>query len=393
MGLLPFQKTGLPRQAAGGAPRATKSTLGKYSSRAVVGTIAAIFLLAAACSPSAHQSTWQAAGPVAARQLQLFQVLLWVMIVVFVLVEGVLLYTVVKYRRKPGQALPHQTHGNTPLEIAWTIIPTILILGVGGWSVATLFYLDKPPASAGKPLNVTVIGHQWWWEFEYPNADGSGKAMSTANELRVPVNRPIYLTLRSDDVIHSFWVPKLAGKTDMIPTRTNHMWFMAEETGNYYGQCAELCGAIHALMKFRVRVLSEADYNAWVKGYGQPPLLSDQARKGQAVFQGAGTCAVCHTSTGADNRQIVEGRMQGFLSGGSIAPGPNLTDLATRYTIAAGLVDLNRENLRKWVANPDNFKPGNHMAARASALYQNGGNAKLSDAQVSELVEYLMSLK
>jgi cytochrome c oxidase subunit 2 len=316
------------------------------------------------------------------------------MVVVFVLVEGILLYAIIRYRRRPGQALPHQTHGNTPLEITWTIIPTILILAVGVWSVATLFRLDQPPASAGKPLEVVVTGHQWWWEFEYPDADGAGKVISTANELRVPVDRPINITLHSDDVIHSFWVPKLAGKMDVIPTRTNKMWFQADATGTYYGQCAELCGVIHALMKFRVQVLTKAEYDSWVTGYGKPPQLSADATRGQAVFQGAGTCTVCHTVGGADNPAVVDGRVAGFNSGGAIAPGPNLTDLATRTSFAAGTVEpLNPDNLRKWINNPNDLKPSTHMAGRAKALYPEGGKVTLSDAQVSDLVAYLMSLK
>ena len=393
MGFPPFPPSVFPRREASQVPQAAKVSLGRLSSLALLAAVAAL-ALAMACNPQGEQSTWQTAGPVARGQLQLFNVLLWVMVAVFVLVEGILLYAIIRFRRRSAdQALPHQTHGNTPLEITWTIIPTVLILGVGAWSVMTLFRLDKPPASAGTPLEVTVTGHQWWWEFEYPNADGSGKVITTANELRVPVGKPISITLVSDDVIHSFWVPKLAGKMDLIPTRTNRMWFLAEETGTFYGQCAELCGVAHALMKFQVKVLSEADYNAWVKGYGQAPQLSAQARQGQAVFQGPGTCSVCHTATGADNPAVVDGRVAGFMSGGAIAAGPNLTDLATRSTFAAGIAPLNPESLHKWLNNPNDYKPGNHMAARAKALYQDGGNIKLTDAQVSELIEYLMSLK
>jgi cytochrome c oxidase subunit 2 len=393
MGFPSFRPSVSPRREASPVPQAVKRGLGRFSSLALLAAVAALALVVA-CYPEGKQSTWETAGPVARGQLQLFNVLLWVMVVVFVLVEGVLLYAIIRFRRRsPDQALPHQTHGNTALEITWTIIPTVLILGLGAWSVVVLFQLDKPLASAGTPLEVTVTGHQWWWEFEYPNADGAGKVVTTANELRVPVDRPINLTLHSDDVIHSFWVPKLAGKMDVIPTRSNKMWFQADKTDTFYGQCAELCGIAHALMKFKVQVLTREEYDTWVKGYGQKPQLSAQAAQGQAVFQGLGTCTVCHTTTGADNPAVVDGRVAGFMSGGAIAPGPNLTDLATRSSFAAGLVDLNRENLAKWLNNPNDIKPGNHMAARASALYQDGGNVKLTEAQVSELIEYLMSLK
>jgi cytochrome c oxidase subunit 2 len=354
----------------------------------------ALSLLMLACQPEARQSTFGTAGPVAEKQLLLFNVLLWVMVAVFVLVEGALLYAAIRFRRRPGQGLPKQIHGNTPLEITWTVIPTILILGLGIWSVLTLFELDKPPASAASnALDITVTGHQWWWEFEYPDADGSGKLITTANELRVPVDRAIVVNLRSDDVIHSFWIPKLAGKVDVIPTRNNRMWFQADETGTFYGQCAEFCGIAHAQMKFRVQVLSQEDYDTWMAGFGQPPQLSPEAQRGQQIFSSDGGCVVCHTANGADAPSVVDGRVRGFLTGGPIAPGPNLTDLATRETFAAGLVDLNRENLRQWLTNPDNVKPGNHMAERANVYQTANGNIRLSQEQVSALIEYLLSLK
>ncbi|MSQ06181.1 MAG: cytochrome c oxidase subunit II [Dehalococcoidia bacterium] len=394
MGFLPFRSRNVTDGTPGSFRQVSRPGLSRVPPLALLAAMAVLALLVA-CSPQSNMSTWETFGPVARGQLHLFNVLLWVMVVVFVLVEGILLYAIIRYRRRPGQPLPHQTHGNMPLEIAWTIIPTILVLAVGGWSVATLFRLDQPPASAGKPLEVVVTGHQWWWEFEYPDADGAGKVISTANELRVPVNRPINITLHSDDVIHSFWVPKLAGKMDVIPTRSNKMWFQADATGTYYGQCAELCGVIHALMKFRVQVLTNAEYDTWVAGYGKAPQLSADALKGQAVFQGAGTCTVCHTASGVDNPAVVDGRVAGFNSGGAIAPGPNLTDLATRTSFAAGTVEpLNPDNLRKWINNPNDLKPSTHMAGRAKALYPDGSTkVTLSDVQVSDLVAYLMSLK
>ncbi|PKB57493.1 MAG: cytochrome c oxidase subunit II [SAR202 cluster bacterium Casp-Chloro-G3] len=357
--------------------------------------ILALSLVLVACDANAKQSTFGTAGPVAEKQLLLFNVLMWVMVAVFVLVEGALLYAAIRFRRRPGQPLPKQTHGNTVLELTWTIIPTILILGLGIWSVTTLFELDKPPASAaGNTLDVTVTGHQWWFEFEYPNADGNGTVITTANELRVPVGRAVEVLLQSDDVIHSFWIPKLAGKVDMVPTRNNRLWFLADETGTFYGQCAEFCGTAHAQMKFLVQVLTQEEYDAWVAGFGQTPQLSAAAQAGQQVFNGAGGCVVCHTVNGSDNPAIVAGRMQGFLNTEvGIAPGPNMTDLATRQTFAAGLIDLNRENLRVWLTNPEDIKPGNHMASRATIYQTADGRTSLTQTQVSALIEYLLSLK
>ena len=260
---------------------------------AVFGVIAGLFLLTAACSQGL-QSTWDPAGPVAQKQLQLFNVLLWTMVAVFVLVEGAMIYIVIRYRRRPGQPRPPQIHGHTALEVTWTIIPTALILGLGIWSVFTLFELDQPPTDQGEILEVTVVGHQWFFEFEYLDADGNGKRISTANELRIPVDRPIDLILESDDVLHSFWVPKLGGKVDVVPTRQNNLWLMADSDlieqqlpATYYGQCAELCGLAHAQMRFRVTVMSEEDYQSWVADL--------QSALGHNAPGPAGTDPVCHT--------------------------------------------------------------------------------------------------
>ncbi len=342
-------------------------------------------LLLVACDADALQSTFGTAGPVAEKQLLLFNVLLWVMVAVFVLVEGALLYSLIRFRRRPDDPLPAQIHGHTGLEITWTIVPTIFILVLGIWSVVTLFELEPPPASANT-LEVTVTGHQWWWEFEYQDADGSGRFINTANELVVPVGKPVNLLLNSDDVIHSFWVPKLAGKVDVVPTRNNRMWFQGDKIGTFYGQCAEFCGTAHALMKFRVQVLSEADYMAWVDSYGQPPgtaePLSPPAKQGQQIFLdfSTGGCLICHT---------IEG-----VPGATGTVGPNLTGLGSKQTFGAGILDLNRENLRRWLNNPNDVKPGNRMAEQAPVYQQNAdGSISLSPQEVSVLIEYLMSLK
>ncbi len=397
MGLLPFR--GADSQTLRAGDNKGKTTL--MSKRLTISPrfilylgLSALLLFVLACAPDAKQSTFGTAGPVAERQLLLFDVLLWVMVVVFVLVEGVLLYAIIKFRRRPGQnELPPQTHGHTALEITWTVIPTILILALGIWSTITLFELDRPPANV-PALEVTAVGHQWWWEFEYPDADGNGKYITTANEMRIPVGQPIFINLRSDDIIHSFWVPKLAGKVDVVPTRENYMWFQADEPGTYYGQCAEFCGTAHAQMKFLVHAVPREDYLAWAQGFGEPPTLSAQAQAGQLVFNSTGGCVVCHTAGGSDSPEVMAGRVQGFMTSDTgIAPGPNLTDLATRERFGAGLVELNRQNLRQWLRNPEDIKPGNYMSERA-AIYQTAdGRANLSEGDISLLLEYLLSLK
>ena len=359
-----------------------------------LGILALFLLLAVGCS-TARQSTFDPAGPVASKQLELFNVLLWVMVAVFILVEGALLYAIIRFRRRPGQELPAQTHGHLTLEIVWTIVPTILIMALGIWTVFAIFDLEEPPASADNILDVTVTAHQWWFEFEYPDA-GGGKRITTANELRIPVDVPVRLTLLSDDVIHSFWVPKLAGKLDMIPTRSNQMWLQAdankidEYPATFFGQCAEFCGIAHALMRFRVIVFEQDEYDAWVQNYGEPPATSEQAQRGKAVF---GQCVMCHTIDGGDDRELQAGRLDAFLIGGALVPAPNLTDLRTRSTLGAGLMDLNTENLRLWLKNPDDVKPGNSMSDRAAHLYSDGSDISLSEDQLNDIIAYLLNLQ
>ena len=383
------EKEGQVRLVADQAPAQRRSRWTQW------GMLALFLLLAAGCS-TARQSTFDTAGPVAEKQLELFNVLLWVMVAVFVLVEGALLYAIIRFRRRPGQELPAQTHGNLPLEIAWTIVPTVLIMALGIWTVFTIFDLEEPPASAENVLDVTVTAHQWWWEFEYPDA-GGGKRITTANEMRVPVDVPVRLTLLSDDVIHSFWIPKLAGKLDVVPNRSNQMWFQADANdidefpATFYGQCAEFCGIAHALMKFRVVVFEQDEYDAWVQNYGEPPATSEKAQLGRAVF---GQCVMCHTVNGGDDRDLQDIRLDAFLTGEGVqVPAPNLTDLRTRNSLGAGLLDLNVENLRLWLENPDDVKPGNHMVARASHLYSEGGDIALSEDQVDDIIAYLLNLQ
>lgn len=397
MGLSPFWRggpAGKPSAANSSEPAGHRSIL---KNRTVLfGLMAVLFLFAAGCYKD-DQSTWEAFGPVAQKQLDLFNVLLWVMVAVFFLVEGVLLYALIRYRRRPGDAKPPQIHGNTALEVALTIIPTILVLGLGIWSVFVLFEIDKPPTTGPEPLQVTVTGHQWWFEFEYPDA-GNGKRIITANEMPIPVDRPIQIAVESDDVIHSFWVPKLAGKVDMVPTRVNNMWFQADSDKidedlpvTLFGQCAELCGLAHALMRFRVTVMEQAQFDSWVADYGPPPTNTDKAKQGQQIF--AANCTLCHTIDGPDDPALAANRLDGFLTGGDIVPvpAPNLTDLRTRQTLAAGLLDLSETTLRDWLHNPEDIKPGNYMSDKA-ILYQNG-TADLSDEEIDALIGYLLDLR
>ncbi len=397
MGLSPFRRegpTGKPSALNSSKPLGRRSSL--KSRTALFGLMAALFLFAVGCS-SDGQAMWEAFGPVAQKQLDLFNVLMWVMVAVFVIVEAVLLYAIIRYRRRPGDDKPPQIHGNTTLEVVLTIIPTILVLGLGIWSVFTLFELEDPPKDSPDALQVNITGHQWWFEFEYPDA-GNGKKIITANEMRIPVDRPIEISVESDDVIHSFWVPKLAGKVDMVPTHVNTMWFQADSDKidedlpvTLFGQCAELCGVSHALMRFRVTVMEQAEFDSWAADYGPPPINTDKAKQGQQLF--AANCTLCHTIDGPDDPALSASRLEGFMTGADISPvpAPNLTDLRSRQTLAAGILDLSETTLRDWLHDPEDIKPGNYMSERA-ILYQNG-TADLSDEEIDALIGYLLDLR
>ena len=216
-----------------------------------------LIALLAACTPDNPQSTFGAAGSVAEDQARLFEFIFWIAVVIFILVEGAVIYAAIRFRRRSdNDELPHQTHGNDKLEIAWTIIPALVLIAI---AVPTLIDIwaqqNGVPDDQGDVLSVEAIGHQWWFEFRYPDYE-----IITSNELHIPVDRPVAFKLESQDVIHSFWVPKIAGKVDMVPLHENYMWMTGTEVGEFYGQCAEFCGIAHAHMRFRVFVHTEEDF-------------------------------------------------------------------------------------------------------------------------------------
>ena len=329
-------------------------------------------LLAAGCNPDSPQSIMQAYGPVAERQLFLFWVIFWAALVIFVLVGGWLVYTVVRYRRRPGQGMPEQVHGNTPLEIGWTVVPALLLAVIAVPTVAAQFYITEPPSDQ-EQMRIEVTGHQWWWSVEYPDS-----GVVTANEIHVPVGMAVVVDLTSEDVIHSFWVPKLAGKIDVVPGKTTSMWFQADQTGEYYGQCAEFCGESHAWMKFRVIADTPEDYEAWTQAQlaeAAQPSTPEQTAGAQLFITKA--CIACHKITGVP------------AAAGII--GPNLTHVGSRTTLAAGVMNMNEENLSAWITDPSEFKPGNIMN-RDGLAYTNPQFA-LSDEDIDNLTAYIQSLR
>ena len=352
-------------------------TIGHRSTRLLGVALSALMaVLLSGCYPSHPQSTFDTLGPVAESQATLFIILFWVGLLVFILVMGAMIYAAVRFRRKPGDGDPEQIHGHTQLEIAWTIVPTLLLIAIAVPSVLTIFDNANSPQKPGEEggLLVRAIGHQWWFEFEYPDL-----GVVTAGEMHVPIARPVNVELDSVDVIHSFWIPKLAGKVDMVPNNDNTLWFQATAPGVYLGQCAEFCGESHANMRFTVVAHTEADFASWVKAQAAPAVAPADplAIEGQDVFMSiqAG-CRGCHTIDGT--------RARGKI-------GPSLTHFADRGRFAGSIVENTQPNLRDWLEDPCDVKPGNIMC-RDAAVY-NGTSPRLTEPQISALIAYLRGLK
>ena len=269
---------------------------------------------------------------------------------IFVVVFALLVYAVVKFakRRNDDGREPPQIYGSSQIELAWTVIPVLIVIVLFLASVRVIKGVQdaQPPASA---IDVTAIGHQFWWEFRYPKL-----GVVTANELHVPVSdpaapTPTFIHLLSADTDHSFWVPRLAGKTDLIPNHPNTMWIAPAETGLYLGQCAQYCGTQHAKMLLRVYVDSPEQFQQWVQQQAQPANVNSEVSEGRHIFETT-ACVNCHSVSGSKN--VPNGRF-----------GPDLTHLMSRDTIAAGAATNTPENLRQWIERPDAIKPGSLMPA------------------------------
>ena len=286
---------------------------------------------------------------------------------IFIVVAALLIYTIVKFRATAAKANtePAQVYGSTQIELAWTIIPALIVVVLTVATARVIHAIQDAPQPS-EALEVVVIGHQFWWEYRYP-----ALGIVTANELHIPVSepsrpRPTFLKLMSADADHSFWIPQLAGKTDLIPNRINEMWMDPHRPGVFVGQCAQYCGTQHAKMLLRVSVDDPDDFDAWVQAQRQAAARDESAAAGRQVFE-ATACINCHTvrGTGANGRF-----------------GPDLTHLMSRATIASGAAENTPENLRLWIENPDAIKSGSLMPAM-----------KLSDSDLDALVRYMQSLR
>src|SRR5262245_39663992 len=287
--------------------------------------------------------------------------------IIFFVVFTLLVYSIVKFRGKTADAdrEPAQVYGSTQIELAWTIIPILIVLVLFMATARVIHAVQDAPKPA-TAVEVTAIGHQFWWEFRYPRL-----GVVTANELHIPVSdparpKPTFLTLLSADTNHSFWIPQLAGKTDLIPNRINEMWMDPLRPGIFLGQCAQYCGTQHAKMLQRVSVDTVDEFDAWARAQQEPGAQDQSALAGRRIFETT-ACINCHTIRGT----AANGRF-----------GPDLTHLMSRATIASGAAENTDQNLRLWLKNPDAIKPGSLMPAM-----------QMSDVELDALARYMASLR
>jgi cytochrome c oxidase subunit 2 len=345
-----------------------------------------------------RQSALDPQGPVAQNQADIFYITLWVTLFLFVTVGGALAFSTWKFRARKSDDpnfMPKQSHGHPLVEVGLVVASTALLVVIAIPTFGGIILKKKVPAEFEEgAIEVNVTGYQWWWGFEYPE-----HGFHTANELVFPAGRAVKLNLNANDVIHSFWLPKLAGKTDLIPGQQNFMWIKADEPGYFWGQCAEYCGDSHAYMLFRAQALSEEDWNAWlarqqeqtVVGGGDytPRVVSEDPEAVDAELIAHGTelfvanCARCHS---------VDPLVQ--------TTGPNLAHFGSRTAIAAGWLENEPENLAHWILEPHKVKPGNFMwlgfpDPNDSKTVQMEGlkDANLTQGDVDALVAYLYTLK
>lgn len=352
--------------------RRMASEIGRRRVAAIVVLIFGLLLAAGLCTASTpgDNPIPNIFDPQSTPADSLFHLSMFVLVIcglIFVVVGTLLVYAVVKFRARAEDSThePPQVYGSTQIELAWTVIP-ILIVVVLVLATTRVIHAVQDAKRPPNVVEVIAVGHQFWWEFRYP-----ALGVVTANELHIPVSdpanpTPTFLKLLSADTDHSFWVPQLAGKTDLIPNRVNEMWMDPHRTGVFLGQCAQYCGTQHAKMLLLVSVDSPEDFKNWVNAQKLPAKQDDSVSAGRKVFETT-ACINCHAVAGT----AATGRF-----------GPDLTHMMSRRTIAAGAAENTPENLGMWIQDPDMFKPGSLMPAM-----------KLSDADQDALVRYLESLR
>ena len=316
-----------------------------------------------ACIENAPMDSLSPEGPYARTIDDLFWLTFWIAVVIFIIVQGALIIAVIFFRDKEGMPEPKQIQGNHKLELLWTIIPVLILGAIAFPTVRTIFDLAKEPEGA---LNIELIGHQWWFEFNYPDYD-----ITTANILVIPEGTPVRLEMWSNDVMHNFWVPKLNGKRYLVPGQKTYLNLFADNAGEYWAQCGEYCGLSHSKMRARVISLSSSDFEKWIENEQKNALKPPEgslAAKGEEIYLNAG-CTQCH---------VIDGIWD--IQGDRIAP--NLTHVASRHVLGGASFNNNKEDLTAWLANPAAIKPGTFMP-----------NLELTEEEIDALIEYLGSLK
>ena len=313
------------------------------------------------CAWDAPMSTVIGRSDLARDILHVYGIITWVSVAIALLVGFGIAWVLTRFRERPGTPrLPAQIRGHTLLEIAWTIAPALILLAIAIPTIQVVFRTQAQPAPRDA-LEVTVFGHQWWWEFQYPALE-----VLTANELHLPAGRRVTLTLEGPDVIHSFWVPQLGGKRDVVPGRLNRITLTPDTPGEYRGQCAEFCGISHANMAMRVIVEPPDVFARWVAQQKKDPVEpAGLAAEGKAIFARS-ACVGCHTIRG--------------VSSGTL--GPDLTTFGSRHTLAAGILPVSVDTVAAWLKNPPALKPDAKMP-----------KLDLTDAQAHAVATYLIGLK
>ena len=343
-------------------------------SQLLASLLAVCALVLSACSERAPQDVLEPEGPRSLKVDQLWDLTFGIAAAIFFIVEGLLVFALIKFRHREGRE-PAQFHGNTKLEVLLTIIPALILAGVAIPTVRTLFQITADPAGENV-IRVNLVAKQFWWEYRYEPPIG----VVTANELHIPTDTLVQLEMHgaTDDVIHSFWVPKLAGTQDVVPGRVTDLTLLAAEPGTYYGQCKEYCGLSHANMRIRVIAQTPEDFQAWVTQQQQPAEVPGAGLAAEGfdlflngpeggAFPGGPPCATCHAIEGTDAQGVV---------------GPDLTHFASRETFAGAFLQNNEANLRSWLEDPPARKPGVRMP-----------DLGLNSQQINALMAFLQTLE
>jgi cytochrome c oxidase subunit II len=371
-----------------------------------------LVLLLGACAADAPQDTLQPQGPVARSIDNLWNGVFIVAVIVFVLVEVGTLVLIWHFRKRKDDVddeLPTQTHGNPRLEIAWTVLPAVVLAVVGFFTLRTLFDINQMDDD---DLTIQVTGQQWWWEYAYDtNGDGEFDNVITANDMIIPAGVDVNLEIEARDVIHSYWIPALNGKKDAVPGRTHPLKINADEPGTYVGQCTEFCGLSHAYMRQRVIAVTADEFDEWLENQeadAEAPT-GESAAAGAELF--ATQCSGCHLARGINDEEFeAQGNGEELLVAENA---PDLTHFASRGTFAGAIfdlwvdqdgdgiveydeigVELNRADLEAWLRNPPAEKPmdADYVPEPGDEKVRGMPNFNLQEDQIDQLVDFLASL-